>query len=264
LAYIADFFTAVEVNTSFYRPVTTRMTESWVRRTRRAKAFRFAFKLTSTFTHDRAPYDETAVESFREGVSPVVDAGMFGCLLIQFPWSFKRTDEACDWIRRLCDDFSALPLAVEVRHQSWDDWEWRLEMGERDVSVCRIDQPALRGCLGVTESPPTTRAYFRFHGRRADTWFADDVPVYERYNYLYTDAELEPWVERMKRSADSSDEVFVFTNNHYRGQAPANALQLRAMIEGRPVAVPQPLADAFPQLKTIRRPSSSFPTSLFD
>ncbi len=254
----------MEVNTSFYRPVTRHMTESWVRRVNRAEAFRFAFKLTRTFTHDRTPYPREAVDSFIESVTPVVEAGLFGALLIQFPWSFKRSAESADWVRRLCDDFSTLGPAIEVRHQSWDDPQWRREMLERDATVCQIDQPALRGCLGVTESTPTTRAYFRFHGRRADTWFANDVPTHERYNYLYSDAELAPWVKRISRSGESADDVFVFTNNHYKGQAPANALQLRAMIEGRDVSVPQPLAEAFPQLKTIRRPSESLPTSLFD
>jgi uncharacterized protein YecE (DUF72 family) len=48
------------------------------------------------------------------------------------------------------------------------------------------------------------------------------------------------------------EDVFVFCNNHYRGQAPANALQLRSMLEERPVRVPDQLLACFPQLEVIR------------
>jgi len=255
LAFIARYFNAVEVNTTFYRPVSAAMTASWVRKVDSRPDFRFAFKLTQSFTHDRGALDRSEIEAFRQSVAPVVDAERFGCLLVQFPWSFRRTAANVDWVRRLCDAFQPLPMAVEVRHASWDDPVWRGELAGRGVAVCRIDQPALRDCLGATAAAPATpggHSYFRFHGRRADTWFADGVPVFERYNYLYSREELSPWVERIRSAGESSQDVYVFTNNHYRGQAPANALELRAMLDGAPVEMPATLVDAFPRLAELR------------
>ncbi|HEV8200346.1 MAG TPA: DUF72 domain-containing protein, partial [Candidatus Polarisedimenticolia bacterium] len=62
-----------------------------------------------------------------------------------------------------------------------------------------------------------------------------------RYDYLYTEEELRPWVDRARRMADGAEEVFIVANNHYRGKAPANALMVRSMLEERKVATPPDL-----------------------
>ncbi len=263
LAFVARYFNAVEVNTTFYRPIGASTTAAWVRKVESRTDFRFAFKLTQTFTHVRDRIDGAAAAAFHESVAPVVDADRFGCLLIQFPWSFRNGEANRGWVARLCDAFDPLPAAVEVRHASWDDASWRGSLAARGVAVCRIDQPALRDCLGVTAETRNPHAYVRLHGRRTDTWFADGVPVFERYNYLYPRDELTPWVERIASAAESSDDVYVFTNNHYRGQAPANALELRALLEGGPVEMPTTLVDAFPHLADLRAASANRET-LFD
>jgi uncharacterized protein YecE (DUF72 family) len=52
-----------------------------------------------------------------------------------------------------------------------------------------------------------------------------------------------PWAERAKEIAarPGTADVFVVTNNHYRGRAVANALMLQALAEGGKVAAPPPL-----------------------
>lgn len=52
----------------------------------------------------------------------------------------------------------------------------------------------------------------------------------ERYNYLYSVGELEPWEERIRNVAEHTRLTFVITNNHYAGKAVVNALQLQSMI----------------------------------
>ena len=49
-------------------------------------------------------------------------------------------------------------------------------------------------------------------------------------------------------SAEDSRVTYVITNNHYRGQAPANALQLIEILTGRRPAVPSALQREFPFL----------------
>ena len=43
-------------------------------------------------------------------------------------------------------------------------------------------------------------------------------------------------------------------NNHFRGQAVVNALQMQAGLSGSKVSVPGALVDFYPQLKPIAKP----------
>ena len=104
LAYLSTYFDAIEINTSFYRPPAARMTASWVRRVESRPGFRFACKLWQRFTHERGDdYAPAEARTFRDGIAPLVEAGRLGCLLMQFPWSFRNTDESMTWLARLAE-----------------------------------------------------------------------------------------------------------------------------------------------------------------
>ncbi|HEV8259575.1 MAG TPA: DUF72 domain-containing protein [Burkholderiales bacterium] len=250
LSFVGRYFDLVEVNSSFYRLPEARMVASWVRRTHDT-SLRFTFKLTRSFTHERGDVAQADRDAYLQGIAPAVQAGKLGAILMQFPWSFRNTPEALEWIARLRDSFGQHPLVVEVRHASWDDPETRERLQRLGIGFCNIDQPRLRGCLGPTAYRTSPIAYFRFHGRRADKWFTENIQSHERYDYLYPEDELRPWVPRIREAGEGAEQVFVVANNHYRGQGPANALQLRALIEGHPVNVPDTLLKAFPQLESV-------------
>lgn len=252
LAFIAEHFKAVEVNSSFYRIPTARMTAAWVRLV--PEDFRFAFKLTRTFTHEAETFpDRSSVEAFLDALTPVRQAGRLGPLLLQFPWSFRYTSEAVDRLRRLAECFAECDRVIEVRHASWAQPE-ALELLRQVGGICNIDQPRLRNCLGPGTHVFGPTAYVRLHGRNAANWFADDIPTYERYNYLYSDAELREWVGRLNTIAARAENVYVFANNHYRGQGVVNALELRAFLEGGPLRVPPDLLRHYPRLKAVAQP----------
>jgi uncharacterized protein YecE (DUF72 family) len=250
LNYISQFFNAVEVNSTFYRPQPPRTTSSWVRRVRRP--FSFVFKLHQRFTHDRAePPSKAEVAQFADGLLPVQQAEMLGCVLLQFPWSFRCNPSAFEWLGHMAEAFERFPLAIEVRHSSWDQPEMRDRLAELRLNYCNIDQPQLRHCIGPGAHATGSIGYVRLHGRRNDTWFADNIQPHERYDYLYKAGELTEWVGRIKKLAGQTDQVFVFSNNHYRGQGPANALQLRAMLEGGKLDVPPDMLQHFDFLRQI-------------
>ncbi len=252
LADLARFLNAVEVNTSFYRIPTPRMTAAWPKLV--PPDFRFAVKLTQTFTHQHEAFPAAAeVAAFRAGVAPLRDAGQLGPLLIQFPWSFRYTADATDWLRRLADAFPDFDRFIEVRHASWATPE-ALESIRQVGGYCNIDQPQLHHCLGPTRHVFGRSAYVRLHGRNARHWFAEDQPAYERYNYLYSEAELQEWLGRLNAICGQADEVYVFANNHFRGQGVVNALELRALLSGERVDVPDELRAAYPRLGAIARP----------
>ena len=262
LAFMARCFNALEVNSSFYRPPTARMTAGWVRRVPPAPQFSFAVKCWQRFTHQRTePYSTADVETFLEGVRPLSDSGHAGCLLLQFPWSFRNTPDAWELLTRLADDFRDHRPVVEVRHASWDSPEARENLRGLGLSYCNIDQPRLNQCISPSSHVTGPVGYVRFHGRRADTWFASpagrlnaNVESHARYDYLYSEAELTEWIDRIRGVAGQTESTYVFTNNHYRGQGPANALQLRAMLERGKVSVPPDMLRHFPFLADIALP----------
>jgi uncharacterized protein YecE (DUF72 family) len=73
--------------------------------------------------------------------------------------------------------------------------------------------------------------------------------VGERYDYLYSVAELEPWVDRIKTIAASTDDTYVVANNHYLGKATVNALEIASLLRGAPVPAPPTLVQHYPELK---------------
>lgn len=247
LAWLARWFDTVEVNSSFYHIPHARHTAAWVRQT--PADFRFCFKLTRLFTHDRpAQLNLDAVEGFHEALRPVREAARLGPLLMQFPWSLRFTPQAAEYVLRLADAFAEFARSVEVRHASWLTPEG-LDVLRRAGGFCNIDQPRLADCIGATSHVWSPTAYVRLHGRNAANWFAPNRASFERYNYLYSPAELDDWVQRIVEMSNEAEEVYVITNNHYRGQAVVNALELRHALFGERRQVPQALIDQYPSLK---------------
>lgn len=259
LAFLAQYVNAVEVNTSFYNTPTPQMTAAWPPLV--PEHFRFAFKLHQSFTHETAFPPLSQAEAFVAALTPVLAAGKLGPVLAQFPWSFRYTPAAVDRLRRIADAFAAFDRFFEVRHSSWARPEALAALGACG-GYCNIDQPALRDCLPPSDHVFGRNAYVRLHGRNAANWFAEGLPAFERYNYLYSIPELREWVARLNAIRDRAQEAYVFTNNHFRGQGVANALQIRALITSARVDVPPDLLAAYPSVARIsRRPRQP---SLFD
>ena len=261
LEYLARFFNTIEINSSFYRPPTTTTTESWARRVAQNKAFTFTAKLHRVFTHERGKSTKDDVKAFREGMKPLVKAGKLGAVLLQFPWSFKNTDEDRVYLTKLLETFREYPLVLEVRHSSWNNehiYEW---LEERGVGICNIDQPVFSRSIRPSAMTTSPVGYIRMHGRNYQDWFRDKAGRDERYNYLYTLEELDPWLTRIKQVAKQTRETYVITNNHFRGQAVVNALEIKAALTEEPVPAPEPLFQHYPRLEeSATRDESGSPT----
>jgi uncharacterized protein YecE (DUF72 family) len=261
-SYLADYFDTIELNVTFYRPVPAMTAWQWLERVAANPRFVFTAKLWQEFTHEGNLSDASEKE-FRPGVEMLREAGKLDALLAQFPWSFKNTAENRRYLRKLVKRFRDFPLVVEVRHASWnkpDFYEWLAEHG---VGFCNIDQPVIGRSLAPSQRATAPVGYVRLHGRNYDEWFREhDDGGAERYNYLYTPDELEPWAKRIEKVAETAQSTFVITNNHFHGKAVTNALQLRHRLTGRKVKVPPPLLDRYPELEPIAEPGGTTP-SLF-
>jgi len=252
LDVLQQWFNTVEINASFYRPPLAKHAESWVRRVAGHPDFLFTAKLWQRFTHQRAAWPSDAeTRQFTEGIAPLQESGRLGALLVQFPWSFRRTPENRLWLGRIVETFGSCPLAVEVRHTSWDTPEVYAGFRERGIAFCNIDQPVIGDSIAPSEHITAPLAYVRFHGRNYDNWFRKGAGQNERYDYLYSEEELRPWLERLKNMRAKAEKIFVVTNNHFQGQAVANALEIQAAMGGAVGKLPEGLLEAYPRLRAL-------------
>ena len=259
--YLAEYFDTIEINTSFYNPLRADHAAHWVERVAANPRFLFTAKLWQKFTHEEGatPADETAV---RAGFDVLHDAGRLGAVLLQFPFSFHNTPQNNARVSQLLDAFGSYPLVVEVRHSSWAHPDFYEFLHGRGAGICNIDQPLIGRSIEPGERATSRVGYVRLHGRRADTWFSDDpeLPRHERYNYLYSERELEPWARRVRLLSERTETTFVVTNNHFEGKGVVNALQLIHMLSGNKVKVPETLRHRYPQLESIADAPSQEPT----
>ena len=251
LAYYAEHFDTVEVNSSFYRLPDPAVTKKWAAQT--PPGFDFCLKLFQKFTHPamylkgavaRAGGEETSVpvvtgadvDAFRQAIDPLPSAGKLGALLVQFPPSFRHGDGAREYLTWLMRAFSDYPIAVELRHRSWSDHEQgvlALLQAHRAAWV-QIDEPKFRFSIQQSHLPNLGSLYYmRLHGRNAEKWWTHDHPD-ERYNYLYSPAEVDGFAETVARVRQLVQKIYVFMNNHFAGKAVANAAALRHAV-GQPV-----------------------------
>jgi len=260
-AFLAEFFDTIEINTSFYQPLRPDHAALWIEKVAANPSFLFTAKLWQKFTHDPSATteDERAV---RAGFEVLRKADKLGAVLLQFPFSFHRTTETVGYLSAVLTRFADYPLVVELRHSSWQVPDTLAFLRDHQAGFCNIDQPIIGRSLEPAADTTSQIGYVRLHGRRYDTWFSDDPssPTHERYNYLYSAEELNPWVARIRAIRERTRDTFVITNNHYQGKAVVNALQLLSILKGTKVKVPEPLRQHYPQLEQIASEMPAEPT----
>lgn len=227
LSFYAREFLFTEVNSSYYRMPNRFMFYHMQEKT--PENFLFVVKAHKSLTHERED-NEKQFDEFKAALEPLLEANKFGCVLAQFPSSFRNRDENRDYLKEFRERLGDLPVVVEFRHQEWiDENVFELLEDEQLGYVC-VDEPQFK-----TLVPPQIRAtsgigYVRFHGRNYQKWW-QHKETHERYDYLYTEEELKEWVPKISRLADRTEKTFVSMNNHYRGQAVINGRMLRELLK---------------------------------
>jgi len=259
--FLAEYFDTIEINTSFYHPMKAEHAAQWLDRVAANPRFLFTAKLWKKFTHE---HDATIADQreARAGLDILQAGGKLGALLLQFPFSFHHDPQNIVYLHRVLKRFATYPLVVEVRHSSWNIPATFDLLREHNAGFCNIDQPIIGRSLEPSTAATGPVGYVRLHGRRYDTWFTDDPEVapHERYNYLYSNEELQPWAARIQKVSKQAGTVFVITNNHYQGKGVVNALQLINILTKSKVNVPEPLRQHFPQLDAIATTRAAEPT----
>jgi uncharacterized protein YecE (DUF72 family) len=282
LAWYAEHFDTVEVDSTYYRLPVEEMVERWAERTpdgfvMHVKAFgvmtRHPVKVEQLppDLRDEAPKDDRGrvdrpsrefrgeiFRRFRAGLEPLRSAGKLGGLLFQFPPYVVPKEASYDylaWAREQVEDDRML---VEFRHRAWYENEQREEtlrfLEEHEMAHVVVDAPRMEG----KNVPLTVHAltapllYVRLHGRNARTWNVRGGSAAERFDYLYPEAELEEWVDPLRELSGKAEEAYVLFNNNNRSrvggrevaQAPTNAEGLRELLAKGGVPVSSPTAGA--------------------
>ncbi len=226
LPFYGRRFRCVEINATYYTPPSERMIQSFIART--PPEFQFVIKGHKQITHEPASDEAEAgsiFEAFRTSLAPLADAGKLGCILLQFPYSFRPAPANVSYLEEVVERMGWAPLTVEFRNSHWVDERTFDLLRRLGVAFCCVDEPRLSGLMPPVAVATAPLAYVRFHGRNAAKWWEHEQ-AYERYDYLYSEDELREWTDKIRALADSAEKTFVFFNNHYRGQAAINAEQL--------------------------------------
>ena len=264
LAFYAEHFDTVEVNSSSYRVPSIEATQAWAHRT--PSDFEFSLKLYQKFTHpemflkatgqDPADLDRKDVDEFRAAIDPLASAGKLGALLAQFPPSFKNDANARGYLEWLLDAFEGYQLAVELRHRSFseDPVETMRILAEHGAALVQIDEPKFKGSIRQNRLPNVkTFYYMRLHGRNAAEWWTHEKSE-DRYNYLYADSELDPIVDDVEEASREVKKTYVYANNHFSAKSVANAVTIKHKL-GQPIEgeYPETLVERYPDLKSLVR-----------
>jgi uncharacterized protein YecE (DUF72 family) len=222
LAYYARCFRAVEIDSSYYGVLTP---QTIARMNSRTNAdFRFCFKVPQTVSHPPQAglarvHDDA--KAFVESVVPIVEAGKFGCALLQFPNGFRPNERTERYLQAAVDALAPLPLVAEFRNREWQTPQYFAMLTELGVGWCNVDMPSYETLMRPSSDVSSPIAYVRFHGRNASKWWTGDNTT--RYEYDYTTEELVPWTDRVADMEERAKTTFAFFNNHARGNAARNA-----------------------------------------
>jgi uncharacterized protein YecE (DUF72 family) len=249
LEFYGRFFNFVEVDSSYYSVPGRQTVEAWMAKGRRIGDFELSLKMHQEVTHARLVAHDAAgavakAREFEQNIlAPLDDKKLLGAVLLQLSPYFVRVDERLRSAMPALKDFlggldtARYRYAVEFRHRSWLDLEKReihpdaLDvLRDRRVAVCVLDSPG----FPATKAQTADHAYVRFHGRNYDLWYAREKPEGDtrlnRYDYLYTEEELEPWVDTVEDIEERCREVRIAFNNHGHAKAVRNALMFRRML----------------------------------
>ncbi len=290
LTFYSQHFNAVEVNSTFYRIPSAQVVAGWAART--PDNFLFAIKLFRDLTHGDAPGDAATFKEFAAAIEPLRAGGKLGCVLAQFPPTFRPDADAFAYLSSLTDRLDDAPIVVEFRHRGWIEDDRLSEvldhLSSGALGFVNVDEPSVGGNLVATAIRTSPIGYVRFHGRNTRDWWPD-VPrgraerlraeiaegaktasdrragerrldaalerqKSQRYNYLYSRAELEEWAGRISAINEGALASFVIANNHYLGQAFANAKMLQDIL-GEPITGPR-----LPAVDGLIREADSEPT----
>jgi uncharacterized protein YecE (DUF72 family) len=267
LWWYSRFFDCVEVNSTFYAPLSAQNAVLWVKRT--PPGFLFSVKAYALLTghhldtgrlppplqemvpvsarpNARGQWEnrvfgeearEWAFTTFREALQPLADAGKLGYVLFQMaPW-VKYAEPALEYLASLPARLPGTTIAVEFRDASWlpGHTEETLRMlSARGLAYVSVDAPRTPASVDTAVALTAPTAILRLHGRNREGFMQQlrgrEPSVAEKYGYLYNRQELTGIVARGRALEGQARRVYFKLNNNV-GDAPAiNGEDIKALL----------------------------------
>jgi uncharacterized protein YecE (DUF72 family) len=235
LRYYAERFDTVEVDSPFYHLPDPAVTGRWAQRT--PPEFVFHVKAHASMTwHQGEPTDE-AFEKFRASVEPLELSGKLRGVLLQYHPRFTKSAAGRAELERVPGRIAPLVPLVEFRHRSWMEPDERADtlafLERTGLAYVSVDTPMTRASNVIARHAEATHrvAYVRFHGRNEKTWNIKAEKSWQRFDWMYSAAELEEWVEKLTGLSGKADEVYAMFNNNRDDFAPRSAMLLRGLLD---------------------------------
>jgi uncharacterized protein YecE (DUF72 family) len=223
LGCYAGLFPTVELNFSYYKmPEAKNLAKMLFDG---GSSLTFSIKAHKTLTHEIDPVEwKDEAEKYITAISPLLCAKRLEVVLFQFPYSFKYDTENRKYLDQLLKYFKDVPVAVEFRKADWYSTKVIEEMKSRNIPLVSLDMPELPKLPPQMDIVTAPVAYIRLHGRNSEAWWGKDD--HARYDYLYTDSEVEAWASRIKLMTEQAQRILIYFNNHPFGKAARNAQTL--------------------------------------
>lgn len=234
LEFYATRFNALEINNTFYNMPDSMRMMKFLRRTE--GRLQFSVKANRTLTHEITKDWKSRVEEMKLGVNPLLFNDALSSVLFQMPQSFHYTPENRFYLSDLIKEFEAYPVVIEFRHKEWIRESVFEGLAKRKVSVVFCDMPKLKAlpdgtACGTPFIGPD--AYLRMHGRNENAWYnPGNTPNGSgRYDYEYSQEELESFVPVILSAVQEKRRVQVYFNNHPGGSGAHNAGQFKQILK---------------------------------
>lgn len=263
LRFYAEQFPLVEVDSTYYGLPSERNSGLWVDRTPAdytfdVKAFRLMTQhptppsalpkelresLPGELMEKRNLYArdlpaevvDEVWQRFEGALLPLDSAGKLGVINFQFPPWFLPSNESRDYIAEAKARLPQYRVSVEFRNNRWlseRNAERTLSfLEEQELPLVCVDEPQ-----GFASSVPPVAvatsevAVVRFHGRNSETWARKGIGAADRFDWLYSDAELEEWLPKIEALSERAREVHLLMNNCRDDKAVVGARRLRELL----------------------------------
>ncbi|MDO8490400.1 MAG: DUF72 domain-containing protein, partial [Dehalococcoidia bacterium] len=174
---------------------------------------------------------------FREAVGPIQAAGMLGAIVFQFPPWFHHSQGNLDYMAQCRERLPQHRMAVEFRQPGWLD-EQNAEgtlafLRRQGITMVCVDEPqGLPSSVSPIAKLTAPLGIVRFHGRNLENWEKKGIAGSERFNYLYSDAELKEWLPGIRRMAEQAEELHLVFKNKAQDFPVRNAEAMSKLLKG--------------------------------
>ena len=225
-------FNVLEVNFTYYTLPSPKSFEAMAQKT--SDQFEFVVKSFKGMTHEirnretgEMVDNQEVFKKFKVSLLPLVEKGKLTCVLAQFPYGFFPNRDNWAYLQKFKEEMENIPLVFEFRNQTWLKDATFQFLEKKEIGYCIVDEPKLPKLMPYLPRATSDIGYFRFHGRNPN-WF--NVPTKVRYDYLYSDKELEEFVPGIRDISQKTAKTLVFFNNCYSGYAAKNAAQMAKLL----------------------------------